>query len=27
MEDLNEANFSHLLINLSNNKDIDMQYT
>ncbi|UVT70123.1 IMV membrane protein A30, partial [Monkeypox virus] len=24
---LNEANFSHLLINLSNNKDIDMQYT
>lgn len=26
MEDLNEANFSHLLINLSNNKDIDAQY-
>ncbi|AOP31628.1 imv protein [Skunkpox virus] len=27
MEDLDEANFSHLLINLSNNKDIDSQYS
>ncbi|AST09543.1 IMV protein [NY_014 poxvirus] len=26
MEDLNEANFTHLLTNLSNNKDIDSQY-
>ncbi|AEN03723.1 IMV protein [Yokapox virus] len=27
MEDLNEANFTHLLTNLSNNKDIDKEYT